>query len=574
MPVTVVARRTGAGGSAVIPVATRKMAIVGSSRGALTLKSAEPVVAGGNTDTLTGSTTVLSFVQVANVTGTTTEVYREGIDFTLSGNNTIDWTNAPVLPAPELETVVTAATSGGSWALLDDASISFQVAAIDQAGTGETTVSNTQLFDMVAVPPLGDTATISLQWGKVPFAGGYNIYMTVDTGATAILKFTVVGADTVTTTITGFTSATSIGTLPVSNTSTRRPGITGQTYYASYYYPTYSYTKAEFTNYSAFQAAHGVGSNLSNAAKTAFDNGASYVMGVAVSAETIGAYQAAVDQLKTEDVQYVVVLKSGTAIEQYLRAHVEWASGDDVGKERYGVCSPVSSTTLAALTATWAVSFGGSKRMILPVPNNLGYYINSWQGTDGDFVEGPYRVANYFYAAAIAGRICGLPDSATPLTNSLLNGWSWPTTDLLWVDSEVRDTLENAGLTYVMSKGGTPVVYHGITNDVSSVEDQEISVGAAEDEMRGKLRTAMEGFRGRARKISQSRLDAIAQRVDQVLGSLVKGAIIQEYGTITVEQDADLPTKIWIRFNYTPIYPINELVFEYGFASAPLSAAA
>jgi len=574
MPVTVVARRTGAGGSAVIPVATRKMAIVGSSRGALTLITAEPVVASGDTDTLTGATEVRSFVQVSNVTGTTTEVYREGIDFTLSGAATIDWTDAPALPAPELETVTTAATTGGDWALLDDGSIDFQVTAIDQQGTGETLVSNTQSFDMVANPPSGELATISLQWGKVPFAGGYNIYMTVDTGGTAILKTTVVGANTVTASITGFTGASELGTLPVTSTATRRPGFTGQTYYVSYYYPAYSYTKAEFTNYSAFQAVHGVGSNLSNAAKTAFDNGASYVMGVAVSAETIGAYQAAIDQLKTEDVQYVVVLKGGTAIEQYLRAHVEWASGDSVGKERYGVCSPVSSTTLADLTATWAVSFGGAKRMILPVPNKLGYYINSWQGTDGNFVEGPYQVAHYFYAAAVAGRICGLPDSATPLTNSLLNGWSWPTTDLLWVDSEVRDTLENAGLTYVMSKGGTPVVYHGITNDTSTVENQEISVGAAEDEMRTKLRTAMEGFRGRARKITQARLDAIAQRTDQVLGSLVKGAIIQEYGTITVEQDEDLPTKIWIRFNYTPIYPINEIVFEYGFASAPLSAAA
>ena len=565
MPVTVVARRTGAGGSAVIPVATRKMAIVGSSRGALTLKSAEPVVAGGDIDTLTGSTEVRSFVQVANVTGTTTEVYREGIDFSLSGTNTIDWTDAPALPAPEVETPTQAADSGGSWTGSTSA-MTLQVTAVDQAGTGETTASVAQTYTITSV-----TETVSLQWGEVPFAGGYNIYITNGAGVTKLA--TIVGAATVTGTVTGNTDATP-ATVPTTNTSKRRPGITGQTYYVSYYYPTYSYTKAAFTNYSAFQAAHGVGSNLSNAAKTAFDNGASSIMGVAVSAETIGAYQAAVDQLKTEDVQYVVVLKGGTAIEQYLRAHVEWASGDDVGKERYGVCSPVSSTTLADLTATWAVSFGGTKRMILPVPNKLGYYINSWQGTNGNFVEGPYQVAHYFYAAAVAGRICGLPDSATPLTNSLLNGWSWPTTDLLWVDSDVRDTLENAGLTYVKSEGGTPVVYHGITNDTSTVENQEISVGAAEDEMRTKLRTAMEGFRGRARKITQSRLDAIAQRVDQVLGSLVKGAIIQEYGTITVEQDADLPTKIWIRFNYTPIYPINEIVFEYGFASAPLSAAA
>lgn len=571
MPVRIIARRTGAGGSAIVPVATRKMALVGDSRGENTLKSAEPVVATGDyIDALTGSTEVRSFVQVSNVTGATSEVYRQDIDFSLVSGYMLDWSSAPALPAPELEVPTVAESTGGTWTGSTSA-LTFYITAIDQAGTGETVASAGQSYTLT-----GGNETLSLQWAKVPFAGGYNIYITnTTTGSPAMTKLsTIVGASTVTATVTGNSGATGVTGTPQTNTAKRRPGATGQTYYVFYYYPTYVYTKEEFTNFSALQARHGVGSDLSNAAKVAFDNGASSIIAVAVSGTAVGHYELAIDQLKTEDVQYVVALKSGTAIEQYLRAHAEYCSQDDIGKERFAVIAPVSGQSLTTLTATWALSFGGSMRVILPVPNNLGYYANSWQGTDGAFIDGPYRVASYFYAAAIAGRICGLQDSATPLTNAIINGWSWPTTDSLWVDYEVQDDLENAGLTYIKSVAGTPVVYHGMTADVSSVENQEISVVAAEDEMRDKLRTAMSGFRGRDRKITPTRIDAIAQRVDQVLGGLVKDNIIQEYGTITVTQDEDLPTRIWIRFNYTPIYPINEIIFEYGFAMAPLSAAA
>jgi len=513
-------------------------------------------------DQLSGATVALSVIRVTNVTGITSEVYNQGIDYTLVSGNVLDWTNAPALPTPELETITHAAATGGSWSSgATEQSVSFVVTVKDQNADGETSSSNTLTFTISSA-----TQKVTVQWARVPFAGGYNVYLNA-TGGTKFYA-TVAGSGTTTLTVTG-DSGTLTGA-PATNTTKRRPA-TAQAYYVDYYYPTFTYQQQEFTNYSDFESVHGIGSNLSRAAKLAFDNGASSIIAVAVSGETAGHYQNAIDQLKTSEVQYVVALKSGTAVEQYLRNHAEYCSQDTVGKERDAVVAAASGSSKAD-AVTWASTFGGTKRIIAVITNNADYFVNVWQTTGGTYLDGPYEVPHYFFAAAIAGRLCGLYDSATPLTNSLINGFTWPAGRTLWVDYEVQDDLETAGLTYVKSQAGTPVVYHGITTNTTLVEDQEISVVAAEDEMRRSLRTALDGFRGRDRKITQSRLDALALRVQQVLGNLVKNAIIQEFGTITVLQDNDLPTLVWIRFGYIPIYPMNEIIFEYGFLSAPLSA--
>jgi hypothetical protein len=186
------------------------------------------------------------------------------------------------------------------------------------------------------------TEEVVISWAKVPFAGGYNIYVSGATGATLI--GTVVGAATTTYTATG-ESGTVTGA-PASNTTARRPA-SGQTYYASYYYPTYSYLAEEYTNFSDLQADHGAGSDLTNAARFAFEGGVSNIVAVATSGTTAGDFQLAIDQLKTWDVQYVVPLKSGTAVEQYLRTHCEYCSQDDIGLERFGVVAVASGCSLA-----------------------------------------------------------------------------------------------------------------------------------------------------------------------------------------------------------------------------------
>lgn len=576
MPVVVKGRRTGAGGSAVIPLATRKAAIVGATRGKNTLIVAEALTAGGSTgatgsiyqDQVTGGTAIRSLVRVANVSGATPEVYTQDVDFTVSGV-TLNWTSAPALPTPEFESVVNSSSAGGAWTsgVSSGDTVSFIITAKDQEGTGETLSSSAILYTISAA-----TEQVTLQWGKVVFAGGYNIYLSGATGTTLIT--TVAGAETTSYVATGDSEAVATS-LPTGNTTHRRPGPTGQTYYVQYYYPdfTNAYTYREYTNLSDVQTDHGIGSDVSNAAKLTFENGASNIFIVGASGTTIADFQAGIDQLRAVNVQYIAVLKSGDAIEQYLRAHCEQMSGEDFGLRRYGVISAVSGSSVANVQ-TWAAGFGGTKRVIPVVTNGAAYYVNTWQQTDGAFVDGPFEVAHYFYAATIAGRICGLPDSATPLTNALVNGWAWPAGFVGWVDAEVKDTLEAAGVTYVMNEFGTPVVYHGITNNTSTVEDQEISVSAAEDELYFKLVEALSGFRGTDRKVTVERLDAIATRVVQVLGDMVKADIIQSFGEITVTQDATLPTRVNIRFQYTPVYPLNELIFEYGFAVAPLATAA
>ncbi len=573
MPVRVYGRRTGAGGSAVIPLSVRKLALVGLSQGKSTLLSAEAVVAGA----LVGATgslhidrvaeTMLSLVRVANVSGATSEIYINGLDYVNTGNS-LDWRSAFNCAAPELESVAHTAGVTGKWGVVTG--VTFKVTAIDQAATGETIASNVLPFALTAT-----TQLVALQWARVPFSGGYRVYVTATTGEPGDYRriVTLTSASSTTYTATGATGSSVVYSgSPTSNTAKRRPN-TGSTYYAKYYYPVFNYDRKEYTNLSDVIADHGVGSDLVNAARLAFEGGASNIWCVAVTGAGASNYTAGIDKLKQIKVAYIVPLKNGTTVESYLRAHCEERSQDTVGKERRGVVAAVSGQTVNEVV-TWAASFGGSVRMVAVAHNGVRYFANMWQTTGGTFIEGPREVESYFAAAMWAGRICGLADTATPLTNSLGVGFTWPKSFDGWVDDEVKDTLEAGGVTYIMDEATTPVVYHGITCNTTSVENQEISVGDAEDEMRERIRVALSQYRGVDRKITQNRLGAIASTVEDILSYLIKNAIIQERGSINVTQDEDDPTLVWLRYNYTPIYPINQILFEYGFATAPLSAAA
>ena len=576
MAVRIITKRTGSAGSVVSPAATRKMAIVAATAGQETLVT--EAVVGAGTSGQTGSaridqvaqSAIRRVVQVADVSAVTSEVYVKDVDFTVDGKR-INWSNAPLLQPPDLNTPTFQAATGGVWAAGETGtSIQIKVTATAK-DVGETTPSAIATYTLT-----GGANTFQISWGKVVFSGGYKIYMKT-TGATFDLLATITTSTTVSYVVTG--SSTTATNPPSTNTCYKRPG-TGDTYYAKYYYPSYTYTRELFTNYGDLQSRHGIGSDLSNAARLAFqDNGAPQVYAVGVSADTIAAYQAAIDQLASVSVQYITAMKSGSTIEQYLKAKSEYYSADDRGLERTGIVAAPSGYTLgdtstAGTILYWLNSMGNSKRMIAAVPNKCRYYVNTWQTTGGTLQTGPYEVAHYFYAAAVAGAICALADSATPLTNSQIYGFTWPASLDLWVDADMEQLVEAGGGTYVGEESAQHIVYHGISCDTTSVEDQEISIIAAEDEMRTRLRAAMGGFRGKDRKITVSRLNAIAARTQDVLGYMVKNELIVDFGTIQVTQDENDATKIYIRFNYGPMYPMNQLVFEYSFSTAPLSAAA
>ena len=574
MPVRVIAKRTGASGRVPATLSSRTPGVVGTSRGKSTQITNEAVVAGATSGT-TGSalidalaqSNVRGIVKIANVTGSTAETYRPNIDYVLTDDEIV-WSGASLLPTPALETPTLGVATGGSWSVTG--TCTFVVTAKDQAGTGETSGSDEQTY---AIAATGNT--VYLQWSKVPLAGGYNIYQK-EFGGDYQLVSTIVGATTVSLTLTGATG--DVSSAPVTNTAYRRPGA-GSTYYCTYNYAVFSYEKKQYFNYSDVEADHGSGSALTRAARLAMvDNNCPAMYLCAVNGETVAAYQDAIDKLKTVDIQYITALKGGTAIEQYLRSHAEERSGDTVGKERIAVVSCPSGYTLGDTSTSgtaiyWAKSFGGSNRVIALIPNISRYYVNSWQATTGSYADGPVEVDSFYYSAAVAGKLCALEDSATPLTNAQLGGFTWPEGLSLWDDSSVKNLVEAAGGTYVMEEFGIHTVYHGVTCSLESVEDQEISVVVAEFELRKRLRDAVSGYRGRTRKVTSDRLRAISNTSRTVLAALVKSQVVESFGTVLSVQDADDPTLIYVRFEYAPIYPMNQIIFEYGFSVAPLTVA-
>jgi len=202
-----------------------------------------------------------------------------------------------------------------------------------------------------------------------------------------------------------------------------------------------------------------------------------------------GDYQTALATLDTiTDEQAIVVMgKTSSVLRVALESHCDTMSNLENKKERIGVAfapnntavgSSGDSTSLIGMAANLA-----NKRVMLVVPDS-----GAVKGT----LQDPSDAGNYltaatvnpeYVAAAIAGKIASLPDTATPLTRKQIYGFT------TWSGSQNR--AYNRTELVQLSEGGVCVmryqadalwnVYKGITTATSLQDDAELSVVLATD---------------------------------------------------------------------------------------------
>jgi hypothetical protein len=178
--------------------------------------------------------------------------------------------------------------------------------------------------------------------------------------------------------------------------------------------------------------------------------------------------------------------------------------------------------------------------------------------TSNQAVEGPW------HAIATMGMMSSLVDPAVPSTNKQVFGISSGEAGAvqLWLDAR-KNAIAAVGGLILEDRYNNLFVRHGLTICTDSVEDSESSIVFAEGYMAKLLRDNHQKYIGT--KITDETINAIAATTKQTLDSLVTGAIIRSYKPASVYQATNKPTWVYVVFEYKPIYPLNNLKFEWGF---------
>lgn len=307
----------------------------------------------------------------------------------------------------------------------------------------------------------------------------------------------------------------------------------------------------------AFNAEGTITSELTLAARLAFQNGASSVVCVAVDAAdpaqpTLDEYVNALSKLSDNpDVSIVVPATGMQQLHVEVLAHVNRQSLSSFERRaivgRDGSVSSVSSSQLISNAHALA-----SRRVALVSPTKMLYFASE--------VNRDVVIGGQFLAAALAGLSVSLNPS-TPLTRKRVVGFA----DIGYRHSETQKSLEsqNGLLVVEKTREGQIRVRHGVTTDPTTYLDREWSVTGQEDSMLYRLRRFLDNNQIIGSIINDITLVTIKATVDSTLQSLVQDQTINGYSDLKVRQLATMPDVVEIRFAWNPAMPLNYVIVRY-----------
>lgn len=446
-------------------------------------------------------------------------------------------------------TAPTLAAGTGSLTGTYDYAISF-VNAGGETGIGpsSSTISLTAQGVNLSGIPTGPTGTT-----------GRNVYRRKSVGTNADNQYHLVAtlANNTATTLTGETT-----TDTVANTAaTPKAGISdGGTITVTYNYASTDYYQPTLlSNYGDIAAKYGnpydangnVNSALSFAARLAFLNGAGEVVCVASTTSSQSDIQNALALLGNDPtIRIVVVADGSTGTLTALSSHVQTMNNQ--GFYRIGVAGLDGSAT-AITTASLRSSAQGIKYEAIRLVSPTSFAMQN------PVTGNQLNVGGQYMAAAIGG-MYSARDPQVPLTRKSVAGFTG-INDLRTSSDQVLDS--QSGLLALDLLGGVLRVRHDITTDTGSVNTRESSVVRAKYEMATQLKLSLDS--------SVIGLTASADRAILVVQSVVTGVLenllleqaINGYQNVSARvADAD-PTTIQAEFEYTPAYPINNIVVNF-----------
>jgi hypothetical protein len=131
----------------------------------------------------------------------------------------------------------------------------------------------------------------------------------------------------------------------------------------------------------------------------------------------------------------------------------------------------------------------------------------------------------------------------------------------------VMNTLASAGICIVMqARSGGLVVRHGLTTDMSSLNNREISLIRQADALLISIQQGMENSGLIGQPITAEMAATIQGLLTSILEQDVTLGVIQAYSAITVTQQSypgGDPTIMLCSFTYQPAVPLNYVVVTF-----------
>lgn len=298
---------------------------------------------------------------------------------------------------------------------------------------------------------------------------------------------------------------------------------------------------ARILSYAEAVSRYGADCNLSRLIRVLFLNGAYAVEAVPAAigeSAALGDYEAAFEALMGKEAVAVMLCDSAEAdVHAAMRAAVLGASENN--KYRIGLvegCGSISQVSAAAESLN-------CERMVM--------VYSAGDGAADCFGE---------TAAAVAGVLAGSSDPALPLNGAELFGLSGVSG--YFSDSEVS-ALVAAGLTPVERVGNAVSVVRGLTTRTMTGGDadatwRELTTVLIIDDVVPAVRSALRVKFPRVKNTAQTR-GAIRTQVIIELENKLRQEIIDSYGEVTAEPDAEDPTICIVSFSFAVAHGLNRI---------------
>jgi hypothetical protein len=297
-----------------------------------------------------------------------------------------------------------------------------------------------------------------------------------------------------------------------------------------------------------FDTAGNVVSEISLAAKFAFNNGASTVILAAVAGSNPSSsdYANALSTFEGIGDIAIVVCANG-AISNFgdLRDHVVNQSNGKYERRAILGMDGVSSVVTSANRISQAQSIENS-RLALVSPSSIQYYNPNARAVS--------YIGSQYLAAALAGVVVA-QSPAQPLTRKQIAGFVGVDTA-----SDSQKNLETQGGVMVIDTGNSTTslrVRHGVTTDPTDLLSREWSILGQQDAMAYRIRSYFESNNIIGSIISDLTLSNVKSTASSALESLTSDGIILAYTDLKVRQDSTNLDVIQIGFSWQPSLPLN-----------------
>jgi len=588
-----------------------KIGIIGRSRGKNTSSTVTVTRQVADTDLLKNYTTdvyasspIRSVDKAVDLETGKDEIYYPGIHFNIIksaddsilsaanlGSNDdptaleIDWSvAAPLVPPSVANTSLQSSSTGG----FDSATTVYYALTVVDHNSNESNVGSLTKVEIPA--PTTGYYQVILTWRMVEYATGYNVYKGTAADGSDLLK---IGTVSVKTTVT-FTDYNIVGSgsPPTTNTTAAKPKD-GDTYDLYYDYAVVTRMKAvEYTTPGQVKADHGVGSELTNVAKifmSSVYNNTPVVVTVVPESDTYNSYLDAANVFKTAHVNFIVSLYAGSDTLATLISNLQpfynlcaSLSDEKVGqKECYAAFAlPYKAGWTTNDVKTFCNAYQSTatkgKRAFFVVPDGFYVKVQSWELSTGVAssnytVTDPsgYDITPFVFAGACMARYAGLRDSAEPLTEKDILGFTFHGDN--FTNQEIR-AMRSYSAMVVENISGIAAVNQSINMSWSSlgIEDGEMNICVTEDRIKEDLRSKLRKYRGKKQlgAILRAAEDTIADALRQYIDN--KLIAYFDAKSVTVYQDPNQKDRILGSFIYMPIYPINQIAVSYLFVFVAL----